>query len=496
MKQLRQLADRLVLVKTTGSLDVQISSIADDSRKVKPGGLFVAIRGNRVDGHAYAEQAVARGAVALLVEEACSVSVPQLVVPSTRRIAPIAAQWVLGDPADDMVMIAVTGTNGKTTTATLIEQILLAAGHPTGLIGTIAQRCSGGVVRESGMTTPEAVELANVLREMRDLGTRYVVMEASSHAMELARVAGLSYRVAAFTNLTQDHLDFHKTMDAYARAKGKLFSRLGNRFNTLADGGLPVAVLNVDDAQAITYAADTVQQVVTYGIDHPADVRGRDVVIRAEGTQFVIDSWAGSAEVHLATPGRFSAYNALCATASCLALGLSLQDIARTLSALPGVAGRFEPVRAGQPYAILVDYSHTPDSLQNALETIHEFCSGRVITVVGCGGDRDRTKRPIMARVAAQRSDFFVLTSDNPRTEDPEKILDDMEAGIRDVADERYARITLREEGIRAALREAKPGDVVLIAGKGHETYQILGTTYHDFDDRQVAKKIVEEQMR
>ncbi|MHB1626849.1 MAG: UDP-N-acetylmuramoyl-L-alanyl-D-glutamate--2,6-diaminopimelate ligase [Bacilli bacterium] len=491
---LKDIFEPIVLKTVHGSQDIEISAVSDDSRRVETGSLFVAYRGAHVDGHSFVQAAVAAGAAAVLVEELCDVPCPQVVVPSVRRVAPYVAHAVAGFPARAMTMVGVTGTNGKTTTTTLIEQILQAYGKTTGLIGTIEQRTNRGELRGSQMTTPEAAELARVLREMRELDTEYVVMEVSSHALSQARAAGVPYRIAAFTNLTQDHLDFHGGMEEYGQAKGKLFSRLGNDFLSSADGFLPVAVLNADDPWSAAYAGDTVQQVVTYGLAQSADVRAADVSITADGASFQLRSFAGDAPVRLQMTGRFSVYNALCAAASTLALGVPLSVIKTALESVAGVPGRFERVFAGQPYTILVDYSHTPDSLENALTTIREFCAGRVLTVVGCGGDRDRKKRPLMAQTALKYSDFTVLTSDNPRTEDPDGILDDMEAGIADAPRQAYTRETLRAEGIRAVLARARADDVVLIAGKGHETYQIIGAAKHDFDDRVVATEIVRGQ--
>ncbi len=491
---LRDMIEPIVLKTVRGSLDIEISSICDDSRRVETGSLFVAYRGEHDDGHSFVQAAVAAGASAVLVEEWCDVSCTQVIVPSTRRVAPYVAHAIAGFPARAMTMVAVTGTNGKTTTTMLIEQILQAYGKTTGLIGTIEQRTSRGELRSSHMTTPEAVELVRVLREMRELNTQYVVMEVSSHALSLARVAGIPFRIAAFTNLTQDHLDFHGSMEAYGQTKGKLFSRLGNDFLAVADGSLPVAVLNADDPWSVAYARETVHQVISYGFAESADVHAADVSITADGVSFQLHTFAGDEFLRLQMTGRFSVYNALCASASALALGVPLSVIKSALEGVAGVPGRFERVLAGQPYTILVDYSHTPDSLENALTTIREFCAGRVFTVVGCGGDRDRKKRPVMAQIALKYSDFTVLTSDNPRTEDPDSILDDMEAGIADAAREAYTRETLRAEGIRAALMRAGEGDVVLIAGKGHETYQIIGATKYDFDDRVVAAEILRGQ--
>ncbi|MCY0902056.1 MAG: UDP-N-acetylmuramoyl-L-alanyl-D-glutamate--2,6-diaminopimelate ligase [Firmicutes bacterium] len=494
--KIRDLTPLLLRHTMVGDGDVELTGITDDHRKVVPGDLFVAFRGVQHDGHQYASAAVAAGAAAVLVEAFIDgLDVPQVQVPSTRKVAALCAHAVYGFPAQRLGLIGVTGTNGKTTTTMLVERVLQEAGRDTGLIGTIAVRASRGPLRTTKMTTPTtppAIELARILREMADLGTEYCVMETSSHALDQGRDAGLQYRVAVFTNLTQDHLDYHGTMEAYGHAKGRLFARLGNDFTPCADGGLPVAVVNADDAWGAVYAHETVHQSLTYGIDTPADVRASQLDIRPEGVRFTMNTFAGSSPVTLHMTGRFSVYNALAASATCLALGIALPVIVRALESTTGVPGRFEPVLAGQPYTILVDYSHTPDSLANALRTIREIASGRVITVVGCGGDRDRTKRPIMAGIAAQYSDLTVLTSDNPRTEDPEAILDDMEAGMPPEARDRYLRQVLRAEGIRAALAFAAQGDIVLIAGKGDETYQIIGHTYHDFDDRTVATEILQ----
>ena len=493
---LREIADAILIKEVRGSLAVDVDGVTEDSRAVTPGCLFVAVRGLKNDGHRFIAQAVAAGAAAVLAEEPSAVDAPQIIVPSTRRIAPFVAHAAAGFPARALTMVGVTGTKGKTTTSLWIERVLRAAGRETGLIGTLAVRASAGGLARAHMatpTTPPAVELAGVLREMREVGAKYVVMEASSEGLAQFRAAGVPFRVAAFTNLAQDHLNFHGTMEAYGRAKGLLFSRLGNDFAPCADGGLPVAVLNADDPWSEVYRAETVQQVVTYGFGDGADVRAADVRLYSDGAAFRLQTFAGPADMRIHMPGRFSVYNALCAAASCLALGLPLDAVAPALAAATAapVPGRFERVEAGQPYTILVDYSHTPGSLENVLATIREFCRGRVITAVGCGGDRDRGKRPLMAQVAVKYSDLTVLTSDNPRTEDPERILDDMEAGVRDDPRARYVRIAARAEGIRRALEEARADDVVLLAGKGHETYQIVGTTYHDFDDRAVAAQIV-----
>ncbi len=471
--------------------DVDITSISTDSRHIVPGGLFIAIRGYTVDGHNFIQDAATNGARAFLVEEAVpEISGPQIIVKDTKRTSAVLANMFYGHPSMSLSMIGVTGTNGKTTVTHLIEAILRDAGHKTGLLGTIENRING-VALPSVNTTPEAVELQAILAQMKDHGCKYGIMEVSSHALELGRVSGTRFHIAIFTNLTQDHLDFHETMIDYRNAKGKLFSRLGNTYgDDLASQSL--AVLNVDDDCSEFFIRETVMECVTYGIDSIADIQASHVRVEPGGVSFHVKTFRGDSDVHLRLTGRFNVYNALAAIAVGLIEGLCLEQTITSLERLPGVPGRLEPVACGQSYTVLVDYAHTPDSLQNALATIAEFVKSKIITVVGCGGDRDKTKRPLMARVAVAVSQVTILTSDNPRTEHPEAILDDMEAGVREEGGY-YERITDRKDAIYRAISIARPGDVVLIAGKGHEDYQIIGKTKHHFDDRETAKQAIAE---
>ncbi|MFC4770218.1 UDP-N-acetylmuramoyl-L-alanyl-D-glutamate--2,6-diaminopimelate ligase [Effusibacillus consociatus] len=489
--QLHVLLAPVLLKKVIGSIDeLEISAITADSRLAGPGSLFVALRGHTVDGHDFVSQAVDRGAVAVVVERIIdNLSVPQIIVKDTRDVIPILGAVFYQHPSKSMKIIGVTGTNGKTTVTHLIDKILTDQGHLTGLIGTIKKRI-GAQEFDMANTTPEALELQETFHQMREIGTVYPIMEVSSHALDLKRVAGTKFRTAVFTNLTQDHLDFHGSMDEYRIAKGKFFSRLGNTYGDKRDDS-QFAVINADDPSAGFFVQQTVAQVVTYGINQTADVRATNVRIEAKGASFTLDSFAGTTEISLQMTGKFSVYNALAAAAACLCEGVPLSAIKSSLESVRGVDGRFERVAAGQDFTVIVDYAHTPDSLENVLKTIREFARGRVYTVVGCGGDRDRTKRPTMARIAAQYSDVAIITSDNPRTEDPERILDDMEEGLADCSRERYVRLTDRTEAIRHAIRLATEDDVVLIAGKGHETYQIIGKTKHHFDDREVAAKAI-----
>lgn len=471
------------------ALDPDISGITADSRQVSSGELFIALDGHTEDGHAYVRAAVDAGACAVLVErEQTDLPVPQLVVPDSRLASAVVADQFYHHPSQQLRMIGVTGTNGKTTTTHLIEHILTTVGHSVGLIGTVGKRIAGHTT-ELGNTTPEAVDLQAMLADMVAAGCAYGVMEVSSHALDERRVAGVAYRIAVFTNLTQDHLDFHHTMSAYQDAKRKLFARLGNTYGASA----AYAVINADDDAAAALRAATVMESVTYGIEQDADVRAVDVRISATGAFFHVQTFAGAADVALPLTGRFNVYNALAALAVGLVERVPLATLVQALGTAPGVPGRFERVEAGQPFTVLVDYSHTPDSLDNALQTVREFAQGRVLTVVGCGGDRDRLKRPLMAQMACRHSDLTILTSDNPRTEDPEAILDDMERGLETSLDGDampvWERVTDRRVAIAQAVAYAQAGDVVLIAGKGHETYQMIGRTKYHFDDREVARE-------
>lgn len=485
---LAELQEVLLKSKIVGRPDTEFNSITTDSRRVTTGSLFIAIRGYTVDGHRFVAAAKAAGATAALVEELVpDVDLAQVVVPDTKRASAIVADYFYGHPSRQLKVIGVTGTNGKTTVTHLIEKILQDAGFRTGLLGTIGKRIAG-VTTDVVNTTPEAVEVHAVLAEMVEAQCNYAVMEVSSHALELGRVAGVRYHTAVHTNVTQDHLDFHGTMDKYRAAKGKLFSRLGNSFGGNR-GEMTYGVLNADDNTFSYFTEQLVGEFISYGIDEEADVQATDVVVTASGVSFHVVTLWGEADVRLQLTGRFNVYNALAAIAVCLIEAIPLNNIVAALESLPGIPGRLERVLGHHDFSVLIDYSHTPDSLDNALSTIGEFAGKRIITVVGCGGDRDKGKRPLMARVAVDHSHLVFLTSDNPRTEDPERILDDMEEGVRSANN--YRRITDRRGAIEAAITEAEPGDVILIAGKGHETYQIIGRNKIHFDDREVAKEAI-----
>ncbi|MBN6185942.1 UDP-N-acetylmuramoyl-L-alanyl-D-glutamate--2,6-diaminopimelate ligase [Aneurinibacillus sp. BA2021] len=492
--QLEELVAPLALQKGAGDMKTEITGIEIDSRRVKPGDLFICLPGFTVDGHDFVDKAVSQGAAAVLAQRPVETTVPVIYVPDTRRAMAVLADRFYGQPTHQLHVIGVTGTNGKTTTTHLIERILEEAGHPTGVIGTIEMRM-GKEVREVKNTTPEALELHRSFRWMKDLGAEYAAIEVSSHALDMGRVRGVRFVTAVFTNLTQDHLDYHKTMENYQQAKGLLFSQLGNEYDRER---MKYAVLNADDPASEYFARITPAQVITYGIHQDADVRAKNIEITARGTAFTLETFAGSVDVALHMIGNFNVYNVLAAAAACLVEGISLEQMKRTLEKIEGVRGRFERVDAGQDYTVIVDYAHTPDSLENVLKTVREFAKGNVYCIVGCGGDRDRTKRPIMASIAARYADRAIITSDNPRSEEPQAIIDDMVEGLiaDGVSKERYTTYVDRREAIRETIHSANPEDVILIAGKGHETYQILKDKTIHFDDKEEAYQAILEKKK
>lgn len=490
---LRDLLSPLLQKKVQGDDSIEITGLTADSRQVKPGFLFICLAGYTVDGHDYAAKAVEMGAVAVLAQRELDPAVFQgsratiITVSDTRRAMALLADRYYESPTRELKLIGVTGTNGKTTTTHLIDKILRDHHYQTGLIGTIHMRI-GDVSEEVKNTTPDVIDLQKSFRRMRDVGTDYAVIEVSSHALEQGRVRGCDVHTAVFTNLTQDHLDYHKTMENYRFAKSLLFAQLGNHYQW---DRMKTAVLNADDEASQLFATVTPARVITYGIDHAADVAASEIKITSKGTSFVATTFAGTIELQLKLMGKFNVYNALAAMAATLAEGIPLEEIKASLESIPGVNGRFEAVAAGQPFAVLVDYSHTPDSLENALQTVKEFAKGRIMCIVGCGGDRDAGKRPIMAKIATKYADYSVLTSDNPRSEEPQAILDDMLEGVADVDQERYTTRVDRRAAIFHAVSLANPDDVILIAGKGHETYQIIKDQVLPFDDREVAREAI-----
>lgn len=489
--RLKEVAELLLTARLVGDGETELTGIETDSRKVTKGQLFICLRGHTVDGHLFAPQAAGAGAAACITERELAINIPQLIVKDCRLAMAVIANHYYSHPSQTLKLIGVTGTNGKTTTTYLIEQILNDQLKPTGVIGTIELRYAGQSFPMSG-TTPQSLQLQRYLSEMRDSGILYCAMEVSSHALEQGRVKGCRFRTAVFTNLTQDHLDYHATMSRYAAAKGLFFSRLGNVY-AAKESDRSYAVLNADDGLSAQYAELTAAEFVTYGIDNDADVRASNIRITAQGTSFHVSTFRGDADVTLQMVGKFNVYNALAAISAVLIEGVELGAITASLSAIPGVPGRVESVNAGQSFTVIVDYAHTPDGLENVLRAVQQFAEQRIICVFGCGGDRDRTKRPLMGLIAAKYADYAIITSDNPRTEPPELILKDIEAGLTNsnIDTGKYELIADRKSAIQKAVEMASPGDVVLIAGKGHETYQDINGIKHPFDDRIVAKEAI-----
>jgi UDP-N-acetylmuramoyl-L-alanyl-D-glutamate--2,6-diaminopimelate ligase len=484
------LRDAGLLVGTSPALPELLHDLVDDSRRVTTGAAFVAVKGAAQDGHAWLPNAKAAGAALVLVEDATAaeaVDLPYLHVRDGRRAAALAAAAFHGFPARSLLLVGVTGTNGKTTTVGLLRHLLDTPAHPAASIGTLGVLLgSEGVPMPGGdgLTTPGPVELQRVLRELVNRGVTRVAMETSSHALDQRRVDGLTFAAAVFTNLTRDHLDYHGTMELYRAAKLRLVGLLAR------DG---VAVFNTDDAawQGITNAPRS----ITFGVSNAsADVSAREVEYVATGSRFLLVTPTGAHAVSLPLIGDFNIANALGAACAAMALGVPDADLAHKLSTSPQVPGRLERLRTGP--TVLRDYAHTPDALDRALRAVRPFTresserSSRLIVLFGCGGDRDRGKRPEMGRIAEALADVAIVTSDNPRTEDPERILDDIEAGM---ARGSHVRITDRREAIAHALRVAAPHDVIVLAGKGHETYQIRGTTTYPFDESEIVTELSRE---
>jgi UDP-N-acetylmuramoyl-L-alanyl-D-glutamate--2,6-diaminopimelate ligase len=475
-----------------GPAEAEIAGVEHDSRKVTPGSLFVCIRGFRQDGHAFIADAAGRGAAAVVVQEdPRDLRIPRGVTvvrveDSRAALAHLAAR-LFDHPSRRLRLVGITGTNGKTTTAYLVEAILRAAGHRVGLLGTIEYRC-GAVVFPGERTTPESSDLQRLLGRMRDLGAWGAAMEVSSHSLMLDRVAGCEFDVAVFTNLTQDHLDFHGTMERYAEAKARLFQMLGQ---ARVKPGIPAAVLNMDDPWAPFMGRATTARLLSFGLRPGADLFPRTAAFDLAGIRASLASPWGPLEIASPLVGRHNLSNILGATGACLQLGLPCKVVEAGVANLAAVPGRFEKVEAGQPFGVVVDYAHTPDALERVLAVAREFARGRVLVVFGCGGDRDRGKRPRMGEAAARLADRVVATSDNPRSEEPIEILKEIEIGIKKVSTGGVTHVTIpdRREAIGAALAEARGGDVVVIAGKGHEAYQVLRDRTIPFDDRVVARE-------
>lgn len=488
----------LDVISSTGNLDVELSGITDDSREVAQDSLFVAVKGQQVDGHSFVAQVCRKQIGGIVVQapfqapsDVRKESGPAWIeVKDSRKALGQLASRFFRHPSQSLCMVGVTGTNGKTTVAHVSQAVLERGGYRTGLMGTVGYHV-GAEYQAAGHTTPGAVPLQAFLHRMVDAGMDTAVLEVSSHALAMDRVEGCEFDVVVFTNLTQDHLDFHETMESYYHAKSRLFREF---VVPASKAGPKRAIINIDDPWGTRLHAEVSVPVWTYALHRRADFYATNVSLSMEGTRFTVHTPCGSLDVESVLVGEHNVSNLLAGIGVGLARGLSLEDIRLSIRGFRTVPGRFERVEAGQDFSVIVDYAHTEDALARLLTAARHLQQERVITVIGCGGDRDPGKRPKMGRVAAQRSDVVFLTADNPRTEDPEAILRDMEQGVLGLsASERGASYVIpdRRAAIQAALLEARPGDVVLIAGKGHEDYQIIGTTRHRFDDREVVRELL-----
>lgn len=464
-----------------GLENVQISGIFSDSRKIIPGGVFVCLKGEKSDGHNYAKEAEKKGASVIVASEKISAGIPVVYVDDTDETLAKLSEKFFGFPSKRLRLVGVTGTNGKTTVTYLLKSILEAAGKKVGIIGT--NKCFIGE-RELDFsscmpTTPSALELAQIFKEMADSDCEYVVMEVSSHALALKRVFGLRFEVGVFTNLTRDHLDFHKTMEEYLAAKAKLFD--------ISKKG----VVNSDSAAGLKIISMCRCPVISVGI-HDADILASAISLGEDFVEFTVSESGEKHNLHLNIPGKFSVYNALCAAGAARALGISYESITAGLASAGNVKGRVELVPTDTPYRVFIDYAHSPDGLSNILHTARGFTRGRVIVLFGCGGDRDRTKRAVMGEIAGNLADFSIITSDNPRTENPIDIIEEIKCGI-DRTNGEYIIIVNRREAIEYALKTAGERDTVLLCGKGQETYQIIGDKKLHFDEREVIREILDK---
>jgi UDP-N-acetylmuramoyl-L-alanyl-D-glutamate--2,6-diaminopimelate ligase len=495
---LKSLNEAKIHPSSNGTSHQEIRGLVYDSRQVQPGDLFVAIRGIRVDGHRYLAEAVGRGAIAAVVEDAesaRSVSIPLILVPDSRQALALLANRFYDYPSRRLTMVGVTGTNGKTTTSYLIKEIFEASGRKTGLLGTVRYEI-GSESLVAPNTTPESLDLQRYLSRMVEAGLSGAVMEVSSHALAMDRVLGCEFDTAVFTNLSQDHLDFHRSMEDYFSAKQRLFTGLDRQG---IKSGRKIAVINLDDPWGEKLVQITRTPVYTYGLtsQKKADITAKEIKSDWTGIRFTAVTPVGDFPIESALIGRYNLYNLLAAIGVGLSREIPTPAIQNGIARLRRVPGRVDPVDAGQDFTAIVDFAHTEQALRSLLDAMCEFKSGRLITVFGCGGDRDRGKRPAMGRVAAMLSDLVILTSDNPRSENPIEILTEIENGIHAVRpgwkrDQHYYSMPDRREAIEKAVELAEAGDILVIAGKGHETYQLIGKERRPFDDRQVVREAIE----
>ena len=479
--KLLELLKNIPVLESNVSMELDIAHVAYDSRQVERGGMFVAITGFATDGNRYIPKALEQGAAVVVTAKKPENEVPYVLVESDRQALALIGCNFYGHPAASMTMVGVTGTNGKTSVTLLLKHVLeKTVGAKVGLIGTTANMI-GDEVLPTERTTPESFELQGLFARMRDSGCTHVVMEVSSHAIALDRVGGVRFDAAAFTNLTEDHLDFHKTMDHYCDTKAELFRRCGR------------GVINADDSYAGRFLEAADCQVLTTTVGGTGGLTAKELQLRSDGIDFLAVLEGREVPVSLGIPGKFTVYNALTVLGLAVSLGIDLADAAKALADAPGVKGRVEVVPTpGTDYTILIDYAHTPDGLENVLSSVRGFCTGRLISVFGCGGDRDPIKRPIMGEIGARISDLAIITSDNPRTEAPEAIIADITPGA-DKAGKPYEVVVDRIEAIRHAMDIAKKDDIIVLAGKGHETYQEICGVKHHMDEREIVADILRE---
>ncbi len=462
-----------------GFADIEISGVTSDSRKVKPGWAFVCVAGALADGHNFAAAAEQNGAAVVICEHDVGVK-NQIIVDDTHKVyADICANW-FGRPADSLSIVGVTGTNGKTSVTYMLKSILEKNGEKVGLIGTI-QNMIGDEVFEAKNTTPGVYELQELFAKMKSAGCTYVIMEVSSHALDQRRVEGISFRLGMFTNLTQDHLDYHITMENYMLAKRKLFEVC------------ETAVVNFDDESTEKLISGLDCKIITYSAkSNDSTYTAKNISYRPDGVDYELVGYGTISRIKLSTGGRFSVYNSMCAGVAAIALGYSIASVSAALSELVGVKGRAEVVPTGKDFTAIIDYAHTPDGLKNILNTFRECEKNRLVVLFGCGGDRDKTKRPQMGQIAANLADYVIVTSDNPRTEDPKAIIEDILVGMKNTKTP-YKVIVNRVEAIHYAIKNAQKGDIIVLAGKGHETYQILNTGTIHLDEREVINEALGE---
>ena len=479
--KLKELLSDIQVLESNVDMEKEVTAVAYDSRKVTPGGVFVAITGFASDGNRVIPMALVKGAAAVVTATKPQGEVPYVLVESDRLALALMGCNYYGHPAKSMCMIGLTGTNGKTSSTLLLKHVIeTVRGAKVGLIGTMENRI-GDLVIPTERTTPESFDLQDLFAQMRDGGCRYVIMEVSSHALSLERVGGVHYDVAAFTNLTEDHLDFHGTMEAYCDAKAELFARCHK------------AVLNRDDPWFKRVGAKAPADTLTTSVHSGEGLHAKDVQMHSDGVSFTAVFGEKQVPVKLPIPGQFTVYNALTVLGCAMQLGISLEDAAAALATAQGVKGRVEVVPTpGKDYTILIDYAHTPDGLENVLSSVKDYCKGRLIAVFGCGGDRDRTKRPIMGKIGVDIADLAIVTSDNPRTEVPMEIIRDIVAGIPEEK-ENFTVIENRIDAIHHAMDIGEKNDIIVLAGKGHETYQEINGVKHHLDEREVVAQYLQE---